>query len=107
MLHAFVVAALKKAGVRFTRMDRIALEVRLYLPENELLTQDVDNRLKDIMDALQGRVGGTKSKKGRLRRLIPNDNQVYRATVEKSLPPKQSHGRGHLVIRTMRRVVVR
>ena len=91
-----------KAGVRFTEKDRIALEVRLYLPKNELRAQDVDNRLKDIMDALQGRVGGTKSKEGLLERLIPNDRRVYRVVIEKSLPPKQSLGRGHLVIRTMK-----
>jgi hypothetical protein len=31
--------------------------------------------------------------------IIQNDSQVFRAVVEKSLPPKQSrHGRGHLTI---------
>ena len=101
-LHTAIAAAMEKAGIRFTEEDRIALEVRLYLPKNELRAQDVDNRLKDVMDALQGRVGGTKSKRAPVSPLIPNDNQVYSARIEKSLPPKQSHGRGHLVIRTMK-----
>jgi|MudIll2142460700_1097286.scaffolds.fasta_scaffold00623_5 hypothetical protein len=38
---------------------------------------------------LQGRMAGSK-KRGRLRPVIPNDNQIYRVTVEKSSPPKQS-----------------
>lgn len=58
---------------------------------------DVDNRLKDIMDALQGRAGGSK-KIRRWTPIIPNDKQIYRVTIEKALPPKQSKGLGHLVI---------
>lgn len=62
-----------------------------------LSSHDVDNRLKDIMDALQGRTGG--SKKIRiLSPIIPNDKQIYQVTVEKTSPPKQSKGMGHLVI---------
>jgi len=49
------------------------------------------------MDALQGHVGGSK-KMHQLSALIPNDHQIYRIVAEKSLPPKQSHGLGHLVI---------
>ena len=62
-----------------------------------LSSHDVDNKLKDIMDALQGRAGGSK----KIRRsppIIPNDKQIYRVTIEKALPPKQSKGLGHLVI---------
>jgi hypothetical protein len=62
-----------------------------------LSSHDVDNRLKDIMDALQGRAGGSK-KIRRCPPIIPNDNQIYRVTVAKALPPKQSKGWGHLVI---------
>jgi len=58
---------------------------------------DVDNRLKDIMDALQGRAGGSK-KIRRWAPIIPNDKQICRVTIEKALPPKQSKGLGHLVI---------
>jgi len=58
---------------------------------------DADNRLKDIMDALQCRAGGSK-KRRILSPIIPNDKQIYRVTVEKALLPKQSKGMGHLVI---------
>ncbi len=50
------------------------------------------------MDALQGRAGGSKSKR-HLAPVIPDDHQVFRVTIEKMLPPGQSHGMGHLEIR--------
>ena len=87
--------------MEYTDSDRLELDVRIYLGENALAVHDVDNRLKDIMDALQGRVGGPKKHK-KLRALVPNDNQVYRVLVEKQKPPPQSHGFGHLVIRRYR-----
>ena len=55
------------------------------------------SRLKDIMDALQGRADGSK----KIRPwppIIPNDKQIYRVTVEKALAPKQSKGLGHVLI---------
>ena len=62
-----------------------------------LSSHDLDNRLKDIMDALQGRAGGSK-KTRRWLPIIRNDKQIYQVTIEKALPPKQSKGLGHLVI---------
>ncbi len=73
----------------------------LYLKDNALIVHDVDNRLKDIMDALQGRAGGKKGK-SKLKPIIPNDNQVFRVTIEKMAPHKQSLGMGHLVVRKFR-----
>jgi Holliday junction resolvase RusA-like endonuclease len=55
----------------------------------KLEVHDVDNRLKDILDALQGRMRGSKA----VRRFVPiihNDRQVFRVVITKSLPPKQS-----------------
>jgi len=87
----------KKANITYRPSDKLQLKVRLYLGSVALSFHDVDNRLKDIMDALQGRVGGPK--KGRVRRhIVPNDHQIFRAIIEKSLPPKQSKGFGHLVV---------
>ena len=49
------------------------------------------------MNALQGRAGGTKRKQI-LEPIIPNDSQVYRVTVEKTIAPKQSNGYGHVKV---------
>ena len=64
---------------------------------------DLDNRLKDIMDALQGRAGGGKALRT-LDPVIPNDRQVFKVTIEKMPPPRQSRGMGHLVIRRYKMV---
>lgn len=61
---------------------------------------DLDNRMKDIFDALQGRMGGSKKHKPSSP-LIVNDSQVFKVIAEKSKPPRQSHDLGHLVVRRL------
>ena len=97
-LHAAGAQALRQAGVTYDPDDALELDVTLYLRGRALGLHDVDNRLKDIMDALQGHVGGTGKKRRALPALIPNDRQVFRVTIEKQAPPKQSRGLGHVVI---------
>ncbi len=97
-IHKAVVKGQKETNVHFCDGDRLELLVRLYFDKVKLSFHDLDNRLKDVMDALQGRAGGSK-KKPVLKPIIPNDSQVYRATIEKRLTPKshRRHG-GHLAI---------
>ena len=77
--------------------DRLAVSFLLYLDGSALNIHDVDNRLKDVLDALQGRMGGPKSVR-QYEPLIPNDKQISTVTVRKTLPPPQSHGLGHVTI---------
>jgi Holliday junction resolvase RusA-like endonuclease len=98
-IHLTATAVIRRAGIAYSSNDRLELDVRLYLTEDALVVHDVDNRLKDIMDALQGHVQGGGKKRRGLPALIPNDNQIYRVIVEKTAPPKQSHGQGHVTIR--------
>lgn len=100
-LHAELDAEAMKRGVAYGPKDKLELIVVLYLDAVRLDFHDVDNRLKDIMDALQGRAGGPKSKRT-LRAIVPNDHQIWRVLIEKRLPPGQSHGMGHLVVRKYR-----
>lgn len=99
-IHEAVDLARKKNNVSYTNSDRLELNIRLYLSEKEMLIHDIDNRLKDILDALQGRAGGTKSIPT-MSPIIPNDNQIYRVKIEKSPTPYQSLGLGHLTIRKL------
>jgi uncharacterized protein YfaA (DUF2138 family) len=78
--------------------DKLDLIITLYLAASKIGWHDVDNRLKDIMDALQGRAGGSKSKHP-IPAITPNDNQIQKVTIEKRTPPPQSLGMGHLVIK--------
>jgi Holliday junction resolvase RusA-like endonuclease len=82
--------------VTYRKDDRLAVTLVLYFPR-AIGFHDVDNRLKDVLDALQGRMG-----KVTRRPLIPNDKQVYRVAVTKMLPPPQSHTLGHVTITKQR-----
>jgi len=57
-LHQAVQAAAAKTEIVYADSDRLELRIVLYLGGDALFVHDVDNRLKDIMDALQGRAGG-------------------------------------------------
>lgn len=101
-LNTIAVDAARKGKVKYWPTDRLEVAVRIYMDSLSLRFHDVDNRLKDILDALQGRAGGPKAKRS-LPAVIPNDSQIYRVLIEKSEPPDQSHGLGHLVVRKLRR----
>ena len=75
-------------AVHYDEKDTFEVTVLLYLgtkkKQKRFSIHDVDNRLKDILDALQGRLGRSKSKQ----RLIEDDNKVLRVVIEKRLAPK-------------------
>ncbi len=96
-INAAALSAQAEARVRYNTSDHLAVKVRLYMPNAELAANDIDNRLKDVFDALQGRAGGPKAKRT-LPAIIPNDNQIFRVEMEKAKPPKQSGGLGHVSI---------
>ena len=75
-LHAGIMTALRDKGIEYTTDQKLELHITLYLEEPHIKFHDVDNRLKDIMDSLQGRMGGSK-KQQQFERLIPNDSQIY------------------------------
>jgi Holliday junction resolvase RusA-like endonuclease len=83
--------ARKKAGVKYAVKGSFEVLVLLYLKKGKRHDiNDVDNRLKDILDALQDRFGGSKTIRSKSR-LIQNDRQVCRVVIEKQ--PIQSTGR--------------
>lgn len=94
-------------GVEYEDDDLLDVEVLLYLKRGKRLDiHDVDNRLKDILDALQGRFRGYSPKKER--RLIANDNKICRAVIEKRATPKIFKNKtedtgGRLTIRAFKR----
>ena len=96
--------ACQEAGVRYAPDEFFEVVVLLYLKKGKRhIIHDVDNRLKDILDALQGRFGGPKSVRTK-RRLIKNDNQVCRVVMEKQPIPKMygDDAGGRLLIRPYR-----
>ena len=71
-------------GFHFAPDGRLALKARVYLPQERWHAIDVDNCLKSLMEALQGAVTGSGSKLAKAPIVIPNDNQVYAATIAKA-----------------------
>ena len=108
--HVSVSSVLAPGGITIERLitggrvgsDVSRSKIRLYIPGKSLKAHDVDNRMKDVMDALQGRAGGLKSERV-LAAIILNDCQVYRVTMIKSKPPGQSRGKGYLIVRKHRK----
>ena len=85
-IHAAIEKAQAGRNIQYSKDDKLEVEICLYLQNPKLTRLDLDNRAKNILDALQGFVFD-KGKGGRTR-IVPNDNQIYRLVVEKRLPPK-------------------
>lgn len=79
--------AQRRAGVRYSRRDKLEVNVCFHLQGHKLTKLDLDNRLKQVGDALQGFIND-KGAGGR-KPIIPNDNQIYRFIAEKRLPAKR------------------
>jgi Holliday junction resolvase RusA-like endonuclease len=86
-IHAAVVRVQDQGKVRYSATDKLQVDIRFHLQNPKLTILDLDNRLKDVFDALQGFIG-EKGKSGALRPIIPDDNQIYRLIAEKRLAPK-------------------
>ena len=80
----------------------IECQLRLALKASRLSIQDVDNLLKHVFDAMQGRLGGPKAKK-RPWHLLPNDYQIRLVTVEKVVAPRRKYGSRLTISRYTRR----
>ena len=100
LIHAEVIKLQRKSPVRYEMDDRLEVQCRLYLKPWALAHHDVDNRLKDILDALQGRAGGPKRTR-MLAAIMPNDRQMYRVIIEKFPCQAGSDGWGVVTIRRL------
>jgi hypothetical protein len=80
--------------------DFLEVRVVLNLSVAQAQIHDVDNRLKDVLDALQGRAGGPKSSDA-LRKIIPNDNRIFRVVIEKSSRSDRKRPQGRITIRKL------
>ena len=72
-LHAAIAQVQDRGDIQYSNTDKLEVEICFHLRNPKLSILDLDNRLKDVFDALQGFVGD-KGKSGELRPIIPNDN---------------------------------
>lgn len=106
LIHVEVLKVQRKTTTKYREEDRLQIECRLHMNAKAFPVHDVDNRLKDILDALQGRAGGSKSKRV-LSAIIPNDRQIYRVIFEKLPCRVNEDGWGALKVTRLPSVNVR
>ena len=105
-IYKAVTKAQRDAGVTYSCDDKLEVEICFHLAGHKLTKLDIDNRLKQVGDALQGFINDKgKLSNGRKRKPIgPNDNQIYRWSAEKRLPSKHDrNAQSTITIRAYKR----
>ncbi len=82
-LHAAVLDAQTRRGVGYRDADRVELRITLFLGERPLDLHEIDERVKDVIDALEGRIAGPRSRR-RIAPIIPSPDQIQRIVLERS-----------------------
>jgi hypothetical protein len=77
LIHAEVLKVQRRSLVHYETTDRLAIECILHMNDKSFPVHDVDNRPKDILDALQGSAGGQKNERT-LAAIIPT---IVKSTV--------------------------
>ena len=100
-VHAAVLEAQTFRGVGYRESDRLELRISLYLGQRGLDVHETDERVKDIVDALEGRIAGRRSR----RRIAPivTSGQVLRVILEKDARVPRGRPLGQLTISRYRR----
>lgn len=100
-MHAAVLEAQTFRGVGYRESDQLELRVSIFLASRPLDVHDVDERVKDIVDALEGRIAGRRSR----RRIAPivATGQMRRVILEKDTRSLRGRPFGVLTISRYRR----
>lgn len=100
-VHAAVLEAQTFRGVGYRESDRLELRVSLFLGVRALDVHESDERVKDIVDALEGRIAGRRSR----RRIAPivTGGQILRITIEKDARVPRGRPLGMLTLARFRR----
>ncbi len=53
-IHAAIVKAQDRGKVKYSDTDKLEVEIRFHLRDRKLTILGLDNRLKNVLDALQG-----------------------------------------------------
>lgn len=100
-MHAAVLEAQTFRGVGYRESDQLELRVSLYLGARALDVHETDERMKDIVDALEGRIAGRRSR----RRIAPivASGQIRRLILEKDERVPRGRPLGVLTVARYRR----
>jgi len=80
-IHAAVLDAQTFRGVGYRESDQLELRLSIFLGHRNLDLHDSDERVKDVIDALEGRIAGRRSR----RRIAPivSSGQIQRIVLER------------------------
>jgi hypothetical protein len=100
-VHAAVLDELARRGVGYVDADRLELRLALALEGRPLSVHAIDERVKDVIDALGGRIAGPRS----VRRIAPivADGQIARIVLEKAAVRRRGRTLGQLAVTRYRR----
>jgi hypothetical protein len=100
-VHAAVLEALARRGVGYQDADRLEVRLELFLDAKPLDVHAIDERVKDVVDALGGRIAGPRSQ----RKIAPivGDHQIARIVLEKVTRRARGRALGELAISRYRR----
>lgn len=96
-VHAAVLDAQTRRGVGYRDADRLEIRLTLYLGDRPLDLHDIDERVKDVADALAGRIAGPRSRR-RIAPIVPNPDQIRRIVLEKAAGTGRRGALGELAI---------
>lgn len=100
-VHAAVLEAQTFRGVGYRESDQLELRASIFLPSRPLDLHDIDERVKDMVDALEGRIAGRRSR----RRIAPivASGQIRRVILERDTRSLRGRPFGVLTIARYRR----
>ncbi|HET7699555.1 MAG TPA: hypothetical protein VFM06_01670 [Candidatus Limnocylindria bacterium] len=100
-VHSAVLEAQTTRGVGYRESDELELRISLFLGPRPLDLHETDERVKDIVDALEGRIAGRRSR----RRIAPivSSGQIRRVVLEKDTRTLRGRPLGLLTIARYRR----
>jgi len=101
-VHAAVLEAQTSRGVGYHESDRLELRIVLFLAQRALDIHEIDERIKDIVDALGGRIAGPRSQR-RIAPIVPLPDQIRRIILEKDTRSVRGRPLGQLTIARYRR----
>ncbi|MGH2499459.1 MAG: hypothetical protein ACRDF0_05135 [Candidatus Limnocylindria bacterium] len=96
-VHATVLEAQTRRGVGYRESDRLEVRIGLDLGDRPLAIHDIDERVKDVLDALEGRIAGPRSRR-RIAPIVPEGDQIRRIVLEKSAARRRRGALGTLAI---------
>ena len=96
-VHGAVLDVQTRRGVGYRESDQLEVRISLPLGDRALDIHEIDERVKDVIDALEGRIAGPRSRR-RIAPIVPSSDQIRRIVLEKEPRRARRRALGELAI---------